>query len=67
MKHMSELRDKLSKVFEDLHSKRIELATAKEMVNAAGKIINSVNIELKGYELAKKEPNIPFIASKDSK
>jgi hypothetical protein len=58
---MGELRTELLKVFADLRNGDINLNEAAECNNTAGKIINSVKIEVEVYALMKKDPAIKFI------
>lgn len=61
MKNITEVRAQLSEVFEMLKSGAIQPGTATELNNAAGKIINSVKVELEYYALRKEKPEIPFL------
>lgn len=54
------LRDKLLEVFDQLGANKIHANKAKEMSNAAGKIISSVKVQLEYAGLRKEAPNIPF-------
>lgn len=47
MQNIKELRNDLIENFELLKNKQIDLKQAAEMANHAGKIINSVSVELK--------------------
>jgi hypothetical protein len=64
MKNLRELREELSDVFANLKSGELCAKDAKELNNAAGKIINSAKVELEYYALRKETPNIPFISGK---
>lgn len=61
MKNLEEVRAALSDVFESLKNGTITPVVATEMNNAAGKILKTVDLELKYYDLIKQVPNIPFI------
>lgn len=61
MKNMTELRTELSKLFDELRSGQIKPKEAAEMNNTAGKIINSVKVELDYYALRKESPSIKFL------
>ena len=61
MKNINELREQLSEVFHELRSGNIETKVVKELNNTAGKIINSVKIELEYYALTKQTPGINFM------
>ncbi len=68
MRNITELRDELFKVFEELRDGTLTSKQAGEINNCAGKIINSVKLELDYYALrhAIKEnpPLINFIDTK---
>lgn len=64
MKNINEVRDELSKVFEELKSGQLKSADAKELNNCAGKIINSLKVELEYSALRKEQPNIEFLNTK---
>ena len=61
MKNVIDLRNELIAIFEQLKTKEISHADAKELNNSAGKIINSVKIELEYSGLCKVVPNIAFL------
>lgn len=61
MNNIIELRDQLCAVFDELREDRIKPIIAKELVNAAGKIINSVKLELEYAFLRKEVPVIDFL------
>jgi hypothetical protein len=61
MKNIKEVRSKLSEVFAGLQDGTITPAIATELNNAAGKIINTVRVELEYAELRKVKPKIPFL------
>jgi len=61
MKNITALRKELSIVFMDLKSGDIEPKTAKQMNNAAGKIINTVKAQMEYATLRQEQPNIPFL------
>jgi hypothetical protein len=63
MKNMSQLRDKLCVVFDELHQGKTKAKEAKELANLAGKIISSVSVELKACEVNKTNHNIAFLLS----
>ncbi len=66
MKNMSQLRDKLCNVFEELHNGTLEAKDAKELANVAGKIISSVTAELKAAEVNKTNHRIAFLMSSET-
>ena len=61
MKNVVDLRDELIAIFQQLKAKEISHADAKELNNSAGKIINSVKIELEYAGLCKVKPSIAFL------
>lgn len=63
MKNVIDLRKELSEVFSDLRAGVIKPAEAAELNNTAGKMINSVKIELEYYNLRKEKPEIEFLNS----
>lgn len=65
MKTINELRNELLKLFEDIKAGSTDVKVASEMNNAAGKVINSVKVELEYAALRKVEPSIPFLDYKD--
>lgn len=61
MKTINELRNELLQLFGDIKSGTTDTKVAGEMNNTAGKIINSVKVELEYAALRKIEPAIPFL------
>jgi hypothetical protein len=61
MKNITDVRAELSKVFVGLKNGSINPSVASELNNSAGKIINSVKIELEYYALRKEKPEIEFL------
>jgi hypothetical protein len=61
MKNMDEVRQALTHVYEGLKNGNIKPDVANGMNNACGKIINTVNMELKYYALIKGTPKIRFL------
>lgn len=60
--NMVDLRKALCEVLEQVRGDRRYVVQATEVTNAAGKIINSLRVELEYYKLAKSNPPpIPFI------
>ena len=64
MKNITELRDELAAVFIGLKTGTLEAKQAVEMNNAAGKIINTVKVQLEYAHMRKEAPNIPFMSHK---
>ena len=67
MKDIDELRAELCKLFDGIKSEAINHKQAKEMNNAAGKIINSLKVQLEYAHLRKESPNIDFLETTDKK
>lgn len=61
MTNVIELRNELCQVFDQLRKGTVDCKCAKEIVNAAGKIINTVRIELEYADLRKETPVIEFL------
>ena len=61
MKNINEVRKELCDAFKDLRSGNLEVKQAAEMSNMAGKIINSIKVELEYAALKKEAPNIQFL------
>lgn len=56
-----ELRRELVILFESIKTDEVSLPKAKELVNTAGKIINSVKVQLEYAYLRKETPVIEFL------
>jgi demethoxyubiquinone hydroxylase (CLK1/Coq7/Cat5 family) len=67
MKNVVDLRNELISIFDQLKAKEISHADAKELNNCAGKIINSVKVELEYAGLCKVTPNIAFLNAPKTK
>ena len=63
MKNVTQLRDELAEVFDDLRVGAIKPKEAGELANVAGKMINSAKIQLEYHALRKSTPDIPFLES----
>lgn len=64
MKNITDLRNELSQVFSELKTGELKPKVATEMNNAAGKIINTVKIQLDYANLRKEKPDIPYLKGK---
>lgn len=60
---IEKLRDDLRVVFEQLKSGELEPGQAKEMNNAAGKIIGTLKVQLEYASLRGDRPKIAFLDS----
>ena len=61
MKNITEMRAQLSTLFVQIKDGAIDTKVAAEMNNTAGKIINSLKVELEYAAQRKEEPNIEFL------
>ena len=67
MNNVVELRKELSNIFASLKSGSLDVKSAKEMNNSAGKIIGTVKVELEYAALRKEIPSIEFMKNPESK
>ena len=67
MKNIEEVREALCVAFKDLRSGELEVKQAAEMSNMAGKIINSLKVELEYAALRHEEPDIEFLSTRKKK
>jgi hypothetical protein len=61
MKTVTQLRDELAEVFDQLKLGLIKPKEAGELANVAGKMINSAKVQLEYYALRKETPTIDFL------
>lgn len=61
MKNVTQLRNELAEVFDQLNSGLIKPKEAGELANVAGKMINSAKVQLEYYALRKETPKIEFL------
>lgn len=61
MKNVTELRDELAKVFEGVRDKKTDPRDAAEMNNTAGKMINTLKVEIDYNMMMKNNKNIKFL------
>ena len=61
MKTVTDLRNELCNTFDDLIAGNITPKVASEMNNSAGKIINTLKVQLDYHTMTKTKPNIPFL------
>lgn len=66
MSSITKLRDDLMSVFHGLRDGTIDTKVATEMNNAAGKVINTVKVQLDYASLRKEIPRIPFMEEDDA-
>lgn len=63
MHNVTDLRNEMINVFAELRAGTLEHKRAKEMSNAAGKIIGTVSIQLKYAQQRNETPDIAFLNS----
>lgn len=59
--NITQLRDELLELFDNLRIGKVKPVTAKEINNTAGKIIGSAKVQLEYCKLAQIKPEIPFL------
>jgi hypothetical protein len=64
MQNITDLRDSLLDNYEKIKSKEMELKDGKELANTAGKILNSLKIELEYNTLVGNKNKIDFLELK---
>ena len=65
MKNITELNKHLTDLYQALQNGTIDVKTAAEMNNTAGKIINVQKVQLEYAELRSEAPIIPFLGGGD--
>lgn len=61
MKTIAEVRSELVSVFQGLKSGELDVKSAAEMNNTAGKIIKSLAVQLDYFSLRQEKPKIKFM------
>lgn len=61
MKNITELNTHLTSLYQALNDGTIDVKTAAEMNNTAGKIINVQKVQLEYAALRNEAPTIPFL------
>jgi hypothetical protein len=61
MKNITDLRNSLVDNYEKMKTKQMELKDGKELANTAGKILSSINIELKYNDILGLKTKIDFL------
>jgi len=64
MQNVSELREQLSDVFNDLRNGTIKSTDAAEFANLAGKMINSAKVQIEYMNMRKISKPIDFLEAK---
>lgn len=67
MKNITELNNQLTTLYAALRDGTIDVKTAAEMNNTAGKIINVQRVQLEYASLRNEAPNIDFLGGDDEK
>jgi hypothetical protein len=67
MKNITELRTSLSENYEQMKSKKMDLKMGKELANTAGKIINSLKLELEYNSMMDIKKKIDFLDTDEPK
>lgn len=65
MKNITELRNEIGKTFEGLRDGKLDIKVGGEMNNSAGKMINTIKVQLEYNKFLKDRKNIPFLQDKD--
>lgn len=67
MKNIDELREKLAEAYEKTEKSHMKTTVAAELANIAGKMINSVKVQIEYHALRKEAPTIKFLESNKDK
>lgn len=67
MQNITELREKLTGLYEKVEKKEVSRATANTLANIAGKVINSLTVELSYNQFMEISQEIDFLESKATK
>ena len=65
MQNITELRTSLADNYTKMKGGKMTLGVGKELANTAGKIINSLKVELEYNSLLDIKSTIPFLETKD--
>lgn len=63
IKTASQLRDRLANLFDGIETGTIDHKKAREMSNAAGKMISTAKVQVEYFALRKEKPKIAFLAA----
>jgi hypothetical protein len=67
MQNITELRASLADNYENMKARTMDLKMGKELANTAGKIINSLKVELEYNSMMDVKKEIPFLSTTDEK
>ena len=65
MKNITELNTHLTTLYQALRDGTVDVKTAAEMNNTAGKIINTQRVQIEYASLRNEAPSIPFMGGKN--
>jgi hypothetical protein len=63
MKNIKELRESLCQNYNKMRTKKMSIATGKELANTAGKILQSCKVQLDYNQMMNKKNTIEFLES----
>ena len=61
MQNITELRKSLAENYEQMKAKEMDIKLGKELANTAGKIINSIKVEMEYNQMFDKKKKIDFL------
>lgn len=64
MQNIKELRESLTENYEAMKKSQMSIKLGKELANTAGKILNSVKVELEYNRMTDTKPEIDFLKTK---
>ena len=64
MQNIKELRESLADKYEKMKANEMEIKIGKELANTAGKVINTLKVELEYNKMVNNKAKIPFLISK---
>lgn len=61
MQNITDLRKSLAENYEQMKAKEMDIKLGKELANTAGKIINSIKVEMEYNQMFDKKKKIDFL------
>lgn len=61
MQNITDLRKSLAENYEQMKAKKMDIKLGKELANTAGKIINSIKVEMEYNQMFDKKKKIDFL------
>lgn len=61
MQNITELRKSLAENYEQMKAKEMDIKLGKELANTAGKLINSIKVEMEYNQMFDKKKKIDFL------